>query len=90
MGQKWVKNGSKKCFSKRDPGPFGMLRQVILAHFEPIGTGLAHGKSQRALKRGRFGIINVSKMGQKCVFPKVTQDHWGCRNNCFEPILSPF
>ena len=33
------KNGSKTCFSISDPGPFGMLRQVFLAHFEPIGTG---------------------------------------------------
>ena len=37
--QNWVKNGSKTHFSKSDPGPFGMLGQVFLAHFEPIGTG---------------------------------------------------
>ena len=37
--QKGVKNGSKTCFSKSDPGPFGMLKQVFLAHFEPTGTG---------------------------------------------------
>ena len=36
---KWVKNGSKTHFSKSDPGPFGMLTHVFLAHFEPIGTG---------------------------------------------------
>ena len=30
--QKRVKNGSKMCFSKDDPGPFGMLKQV----FSPI------------------------------------------------------
>ena len=33
--QKWVKNGSKTRFSKSDPGPFGMLKQTFLAHFEP-------------------------------------------------------
>ena len=33
--QKWVKNGSKTRFSRGDPGPFGMLEQVFLAHFEP-------------------------------------------------------
>ena len=33
--QKWVKNGSKTRCSKSDPGPFGMLKQVFLAHFEP-------------------------------------------------------
>ena len=36
--QKWVKNGSKTDFSKSDPGPFGMLKQVFLARFEPILT----------------------------------------------------
>ena len=34
--KKWVKNGSKTRFSKGDPGPFGMLKQVVLAHFEPV------------------------------------------------------
>ena len=36
--QKWVKNGSKMRFSKSDPGPFGMLKQVFLARFEPVLT----------------------------------------------------
>ena len=36
--QQWVKNGSKTCFSKSDPGPFGMLKQVFLARFEPVLT----------------------------------------------------
>ena len=34
--QKWVKNGSKTRFSKSDPGLFAMLKQVSLAHFEPV------------------------------------------------------
>ena len=33
--QKWVKNGLKTRFSRGDPGPFGMLKQVFLPHFEP-------------------------------------------------------
>ena len=32
------KNGSKTCFSKSDPGPFGMLKQVFVARFEPVLT----------------------------------------------------
>ena len=36
--QKWVKNGSKTRFSKSDPGPFMMLKQVFLARFEPVST----------------------------------------------------
>ena len=36
--QKCVKNGSKRRFSKSDPRPFGMLKQVFLARFEPVLT----------------------------------------------------
>ena len=39
--QKWVKNGSKTRFPKSDPGPFGMLKQVFLARFEPVLTELS-------------------------------------------------
>ena len=35
---KWVKNGSKTRFSKSDPGPLGVLKQVFLARFEPVLT----------------------------------------------------
>ena len=35
LDQKWVKTGSKTRFSKSDPGPFGMLKQMFLAHFGP-------------------------------------------------------
>ena len=57
--QKWVKNGSKRHFSKSDPGPFGMLKQVVLARLEPIWTGFGPWKSQNSLKRGRFGSKNA-------------------------------
>ena len=67
-----------------------MLKQVFLAHFEQWWRVLAHGESQNALKMGRCGSGNGSKMGQKSVFPKVTLDDWGCTNQCFEPILDPF
>ena len=42
--QKWVKNGSKRVFSKSDPGPFAMLKQYditagrILTRVLNIGT----------------------------------------------------
>ena len=36
--QKWVKNGLKMRFSKCDPRPFGMLKQVFLAYLEPVLT----------------------------------------------------
>ena len=56
--QKWVKNGSKTYSFKSDPGPFGMLGQVFLAHFEPIWTGFGPWKSQCSLKRGCCGSKN--------------------------------
>ena len=37
-------------------------------------------KSQNALKKGYFWTKNVSKMVQKCVFPKMMLDHSGCTN----------
>ena len=39
--QKWVKNGSKTHLSKTNPGPFGMLKQMFLAHFERNLTQLS-------------------------------------------------
>ena len=33
--QKMVKNGSKTHCFKSDPRPFGMPKQVFLAHFQP-------------------------------------------------------
>ena len=55
--QKWGKNGLKTHFSKSDPGPFGVLKQLFLAHFEPVVT--------------RFGpwtgAVLGPKKGEKCV-----------------------
>ena len=31
-------NGSKTVFSKNDPGPLGVHKQVFCAHFEPVVT----------------------------------------------------
>ena len=82
--QKWVKNGSKTHFWKSDPGPYGMLKQVFLAHFlSSRSRSLAHGKGQNAFKMGRFGTKNGSKMGEKSVFLKVILHHWGCSNKHF-------
>ena len=50
MGQ----NGSKTRFSKSDSGPFGMLKQVFLAHFEPIQTGFGPWKIPISLEKGPF------------------------------------
>ena len=52
--QQWVKNGSKTRFSKNDPGPFMMLKQVILAHFEPVATGFGSWKIPKCLENWPF------------------------------------
>ena len=67
-----------------------MLKQVSLAHFEPVVTCFGPWKSQNALKRGRFGTKSGSKMGQKSVFPKVIWTIGDARITFFKPILSPF
>ena len=38
--QKWVKNGSKARFCKSDTRPFGMLKQMFLAHFEHVNSSM--------------------------------------------------
>ena len=52
LDQKCVKNGSKMRFSKSDPGPFGMLKQVILAHFELVVTCFGPWKLPKCLENG--------------------------------------
>ena len=52
--QKWVKNGSKTRFSKSDPGTLGMLKQVFLDRFQPVGTHFAPWKIPKCLENGPF------------------------------------
>ena len=61
--QKWVKNGSKTHFSKSDPRPYGMLKQVFLAHFELVGTRFGPWKIANSLGKGPLRTKNGSKMG---------------------------
>ena len=52
QGQKSVENGSKLRFSKSDPGPFGMLKQVFLAHFELVVRRFGPWKIPKCLDNG--------------------------------------
>ena len=67
-----------------------MLKQVFLAHFEPIWTGFGPWKIPIFLEKRPFWEQKWVKNWSKHIFPKVILDHWGCTNKCFEPILSPF
>ena len=68
--QKWVKNGSKRCFSKNDPGPFGMLKQVFLTHFEPEVTRSGPWEIPKCLEKGPFWDQKWVKNGSKTHFSK--------------------
>ena len=63
MGQKWVKNG----FSNNDHGPFGVRKQVFLAHFEPVLTRFGTWNTPNYLENGPFWDQKCPKMGQKWV-----------------------
>ena len=81
--QQWVKNGSKMHFSKNNLGPFMMLKQVVLAHFEPVATGFGPWTIPKCLENGPFWDQKWVKNGSKTRFFKVIPDHLGCSNKCF-------
>ena len=62
--QNGSKNGSQMHFSKSDPAPFGKLKQVVLAHFEPVVTRF--GPWENARMPCKWAALGP-KMGQKWV-----------------------
>ena len=66
--QQWVKNGPATHLSKIDPGPFGMLKQVFLAHFEPVVTRFGPWKIPKCLENGPFWDQQWVKNGSKAHF----------------------
>ena len=92
--QKWVKNGSKTRFSKNDPGPFMMLKQVVLARFEPVGTGFGSWKLPKCLENGPFWDQKWVKNGSKTRFSKSDPGPFGMLKQVFlarfEPVLTEF
>ena len=68
--QKWVKKWVKNAFFQSDPGPFGMLGQVFLAHFEPIWVGFGPWKSHYPLKGAVLGAKKGEKLVQNTFFQK--------------------
>ena len=92
--QQWVKNGSKMCSSKNDPGPFGMLKQVFLARFEPVVTRFGSWKMPKCLENGPLWEQNWLKNGSKTYFSKSDPGPLGVRKQVkgahFEPVLTEF
>ena len=79
MAQKCVKN----AFSKSDPGPFGMLKQVFLAHFEPVGTGFGPWTITICLENGPFWEQNWVQNGSKTRFSKSVRRPLGVHKQVF-------
>ena len=92
--QKWVQNGSKTCFSKSDCGPFGMLKQVFLAHFEPVVTRFGPWKMPKCLEKGLVQDQKWVQNGSKTCFSKSDRGPVGRLKPvflaCFEPEIARF
>ena len=92
--QQCFKNWSKTCFSKSDPGPFMMLKQVVLAHFEPVTTGFGSWKIPKCLENGPFWDQKWVKNGSKTRFSKSDPGPFGMLKQVFlarfEPVLTEF
>ena len=85
--QKWVNNGSKVPSSRSDPGPFGMLKQVFLAHFEPMGTRFGPWKMTTCLENGPFWDQKWVKNGSKICFSKSDpRQIWDAQTSVFSPF----
>ena len=90
--QKWVQNGSKTHFSKSDSGPFGMLKQVFLADFEPEVTRFGPWKMPKCLENGPLWDQKWVKNGSKLHFLKSDPGPIGMLKQMFlahfEPVVT--
>ena len=82
------KMGQKSLYSKVIVAHLGCPNKCFWPVLSPWWRVLGHGKSQNALKMGRFGTKSGSKMGQKRLFSKVIVAHLGCPNKCFGPVFN--
>ena len=76
MGQKWA----KMHFFKSDPRPFGMLKQVFLAHFEPEVTRFGPWKMPKCLENGLLWDQKRIKNRSKTLFTRSDRGPISMRN----------
>ena len=92
--QKWAKKGSKTRFSKNDLGPFGMLKQVFLARFEPVVTRFGPWKIPKCLEKGPLWVQKWAKKGSEKHFSKSDPGPFGMLKQVFlahfEPMATHF
>ena len=87
--QNGSKNGSKMHFSKSDPAPFGKLKQVVLAHFEPVVTRFGPWKTPECLANGPLWDQKWVKNGSKTHFSKSDARQFGMHKQVFLAHLAP-
>ena len=87
--QKWIKNGSKKRFSKSDPRPFLMLKQVFLAHFGPVVTHFGPWKIPKCLENGPPWDQKWVQNGSKTRFSKSDPGPFGMLKQMFLAHFEP-
>ena len=91
---KWVKNGSSMPFSKSDPGPLGMLKQVFLGHFEPVVMRFGPWKIPKSLENGPFWDQKLVKNGSTTCFSTSYHGPFGMLKQMFltrfEPVVTRF
>ena len=79
-------------FSKVVLRPFGMLKQVFLARFEPVVTRFGPWKNLKCLENGIFWDQTWVKNGPKTCFSKNDLEPFGVHKQVngahFEPILT--
>ena len=67
--QKLVKNVTKTRFSKTDAGPFGMLKQLFLAHLEHVVTRFRPWKIPTSFENGTLWDLKWVKNASKTHVP---------------------
>ena len=87
--QTWVKNGSKTHFSKSDLGPFGMLKELFVAHFEPVVMRFGARKIPKCLEKGPFWDQKWVKNGSKKHFSKSNRGPFGMLKQVFLAHFKP-
>ena len=84
----------KSFFSKVAPRPLGMLKQVLLAHFEPVVARFGPWKIPKCLENGPFWNQKWVKNGSKTCFWKGDPRPFEVLKQVFlarfDPVLTEF
>ena len=74
-------------FSKSDPGPFGMLKQVFVARLVPVVTRFGLRKIPKCLEKGLFWEQQwVKKTVKNALFQKSSSTIWDAETSVFSPF----